>query len=56
MAFLREVKMCSKLDLIRNKGIREELKFFNLNEKLRLQTRVERTLRKNCLLYTSRCV
>ena len=35
MAFSRVVKRCSKLDLIRNKAIREELKVFNLNEKLK---------------------
>ena len=35
MAFLRGVKRCSKVYHIKNEAIREELKVFNLNEKLK---------------------
>ena len=35
MAFLREDKMCSKLDRKRNEVIREKLQVFSLNKKLK---------------------
>ena len=34
MKFLRSVKRCSRLDRIRNENIREELKIYNLNERI----------------------